>query len=65
MVLVNANYLDMLVEAVPALINVLTLNYHRSYRLFVTGTLGGGGFGDVAIRYGFQRFRADTTVFTL
>ena len=25
----------------------------------MAGTLGGGGLGDLAIRYGYQRFRTD------
>ena len=30
----------------------------------MAGTLGGGGLGDVAIRYGYQRFETDMMVVT-
>lgn len=56
----------MLVEAVPALINVLTLTIIVVIGFSaMAGTLGGGGLGDVAIRYGFQRFRADIMLYTV
>lgn len=51
----------LLPEAKPALIQAITLtavtlvNYSA-----MAGTVGGGGLGDLAIRYGYQRF--DTTV---
>lgn len=44
-------------EALPALINAITvtaitlINYSA-----MAGTVGGGGLGDLAIRYGYQRF---------
>ena len=28
----------------------------------MAGTIGGGGLGDLAIRYGYQRFRTDVMV---
>lgn len=56
----------MLVEAVPALINVLTLTIIVVIGFSaMAGTLGGGGLGDVAIRYGFQRFRGDIMLYTV
>lgn len=55
-----------LVEAVPALINVITLSMIVVIGFSaMAGTLGGGGLGDVAIRYGFQRFRADIMTYTV
>ena len=30
--------------------------------IYVDGTLGGGGLGDLAIRYGYQRFRTDVMI---
>ena len=30
--------------------------------IYVDGTLGGGGLGDLAIRYGYQRFRTGIMV---
>ena len=47
----------LLPEAMPALINAITVtaitlvNYSA-----MAGTVGGGGLGDLAIRYGYQRF---------
>ncbi|MSN97031.1 ABC transporter permease [Campylobacter sp. FMV-PI01] len=56
----------MLVEAVPSLINVLTLTIIVVIGFSaMAGTLGGGGLGDVAIRYGFQRFRGDIMLYTV
>ena len=31
----------------------------------MAGALGGGGLGDLAIRYGYQRFQADTMIATV
>ncbi len=31
----------------------------------MAGTIGGGGLGDVAIRYGYQRFRTDILIVTI
>lgn len=59
----------LLPEAMPALINAITVtaitlvNYSA-----MAGTVGGGGLGDLAIRYGYQRFDVGvmiTTVFIL
>lgn len=56
----------MLVEAVPALVNVLTLTIIVVIGFSaMAGTLGGGGLGDVAIRYGFQRFKTDIMAYTV
>lgn len=31
----------------------------------MAGTIGGGGLGDLAIRYGYQRFQADVMIATI
>jgi D-methionine transport system permease protein len=31
----------------------------------MAGAIGGGGLGDLAIRYGYQRFRPDVTLSTV
>ena len=31
----------------------------------MAGTLGGGGLGDLAIRYGYQRFQTDVMIFAV
>lgn len=31
----------------------------------MAGTIGGGGLGDLAIRYGYQRFQADVMIVTI
>jgi D-methionine transport system permease protein len=47
-------------EALPSLISGLTLTMISllGYSA-MAGVIGGGGLGDLAIRYGYQRFRAD------
>ncbi|GHU11216.1 ABC transporter permease [Alphaproteobacteria bacterium] len=47
-------------EAYPALINGITLAIINiiGYSA-MAGAIGGGGLGDLAIRYGYQRFRVD------
>jgi D-methionine transport system permease protein len=53
-------------EAVPALLRALTI---MSITLIgysaMAGAIGGGGLGDLAIRYGYQRFRPDITLSTV
>ncbi len=53
-------------EAVPALIRAMTIMVITliSYSA-MAGAIGGGGLGDLAIRYGYQRFRPDVTVSTV
>ena len=50
----------MLPEALPSLVSGVTLTIInlRGYSA-MAGTIGGGGLGDLAIRYGYQRFRSD------
>lgn len=53
-------------EAIPALIRALTVVTITliSYSA-MAGTVGGGGLGDLAIRYGYQGFRLDIMVATV
>lgn len=59
-------YHILLPEALPALINATTLtaitlvNYSA-----MAGTVGGGGLGDLAIRYGYQRFNLSVMLATI
>ena len=50
-------------EALPALVSGLALTVINliGYSA-MAGALGGGGLGDLAIRYGYYRFRIDVTV---
>lgn len=53
-------------EALPSIVSGLTItvinliNYSA-----MAGTIGGGGLGDLAIRYGYQRFRGDVMLATV
>ncbi len=51
-------YKVLIPEAMPSVISGITLTVINliSYSA-MAGTLGGGGLGDLAIRYGYQRFR--------
>lgn len=53
-------------ETMPALIRALTI---MTVTLIgystMAGAIGGGGLGDLAIRYGYQRFRPDVTASTV
>lgn len=51
-------YMVLIPEAMPALMSGLTLTIINliGYSA-MAGTIGGGGLGDLAIRYGYQRFR--------
>lgn len=53
----------MLPESLPALVDGITLTVINviGYSA-MAGTIGGGGLGDLAIRYGYQRFRVDVLV---
>lgn len=50
----------LLPEAMPALVSGITLTIINliGYSA-MAGAIGGGGLGDLAIRYGYQRFRSD------
>ncbi len=56
----------MIKEAVPSIISGLTLTVISiiGYSA-MAGTIGGGGLGDVAIRYGYQRFQTDVMIVTV
>ena len=50
----------LLPEALPSIVNGITLTIINliGYTT-MAGTVGGGGLGDVAIRYGYQRYRVE------
>jgi len=56
----------MLPEALPSLILGLTLTIINiiGYSA-MAGAIGGGGLGDLAIRYGYQRFQTDVLIATI
>lgn len=56
----------LLPEALPAIVLGLTLTVVSliGYSA-MAGAVGGGGLGDLAIRYGYQRFRADVMLATI
>ena len=56
----------LLPEALPTIINnvtVLIVNLNGASAM--AGAIGGGGLGDIAIRYGYQRFRPDVMLATI
>lgn len=53
-------------EALPSIINAITLTLIVIVGFTaMAGTVGGGGLGDVAMRYGYQRFRHDILLYTV
>ena len=56
----------LLPESLPAMINGMTLMLITlvGYAA-MAGAVGGGGLGDFAIRYGYQRFETDTMIITV
>ncbi|GAA0084278.1 ABC transporter permease [Clostridium sp. CTA-7] len=56
----------MLKEAVPSIISGLTLTVISiiGYSA-MAGSIGGGGLGDLAIRYGYQRYQTDVMIVTV
>lgn len=59
-------YKILLVEAIPALINVITLTLIVVVGFSaMAGAIGGGGLGDVAVKYGHQRFQTDVMIYTV
>jgi ABC-type methionine transport system permease subunit len=53
-------------EAFPALLRAITiLSITLISYSAMAGAIGGGGLGDLAIRYGYQRFRPEITVATV
>jgi D-methionine transport system permease protein len=55
----------MLKEAIPSIMSGITLTIISivGYSA-MAGAVGGGGLGDVAIRYGYQRYEIDTMIVT-
>ena len=56
----------MIKEAVPSIISGLTLTVINiiGYSA-MAGSIGGGGLGDVAIRYGYQRYETEIMIVTV
>jgi D-methionine transport system permease protein len=53
-------------EALPGLFRAFTvLTITMINFSAMAGAVGGGGLGDIAIRYGYQRFRPDVLVGTV
>lgn len=56
----------LLPEALPTIINNITvLIVNLIGASAMAGAIGGGGLGDIAIRYGYQRFRGDVMLATI
>ena len=56
----------LLPEALPTMIdNVTVLIVNLIGYSAMAGAIGGGGLGDIAIRYGYQRFQADIMIATI
>ena len=54
------------IEALPSIINAITLTLIVVIGFTaMAGAVGSGGLGDVAMRYGFQRFRPDIMAYTV
>ena len=53
-------------ESVPGIVRGTTITFVSLVGLTaMAGSVGGGGLGDFAIRYGYQRFQTDITVITV
>ena len=53
-------------EALPTLIdNITVLIVNLISYSAMAGAIGGGGLGDIAIRYGYQRFQGDVMLATI
>lgn len=56
----------MLVEALPSIISAITLTLITVVGFSaMAGAVGGGGLGDVAIKYGYYRFQTETMIYTV
>lgn len=56
----------LLPEALPSILKSLTVVIVSLVGASaMAGTIGGGGLGDLAIRYGYQRFQADVMIATI
>ncbi len=59
-------YKVLLPEALPTIIDNLTVLLVNLISFSaMAGAIGGGGLGDIAIRYGYQRFQADVMLVTI
>ena len=59
-------YKVLIPEAMPSLVSGITLTIINSIGYSaMAGAIGGGGLGDLAIRYGYQRFRTDIMIITV
>lgn len=59
-------YKVLIPEALPAVIqNMTVVIVSLIGSSAMAGTIGGGGLGDLAIRYGYQRFQADMLIATI
>ena len=56
----------MLIEAMPSIVLGITLTIINiiGYSA-MAGTIGGGGLGDVAVKYGYYRFKTDIMIYTV
>jgi D-methionine transport system permease protein len=53
-------------ESIPGIIRGATITFISLVGLTaMAGAVGGGGLGDFAIRYGYQRYQTDVTVITV
>lgn len=56
----------MFIEAMPSIISAITLTLITVIGFSaMAGAVGGGGLGDVAIKYGYYRFQTDTMIYTV
>lgn len=56
----------LLVEALPGIIRAITVTIISMIGYSsMAGTVGGGGIGDLAIRYGYQRYQTDVLIITV
>lgn len=59
-------YKVLLPESLPTIIdNITVVIVNLIGASAMAGAIGGGGLGDIAIRYGYQRFRADVMLATI
>ena len=59
-------YKVLLPEALPTIIdNITVVIVNLIGASAMAGAIGGGGLGDIAIRYGYQRFRGDVMLATI
>ncbi len=56
----------LLVEALPGIVRAITVTVISIIGYSsMAGTVGGGGIGDLAIRYGYQRYQTDVLIITV